>query len=116
WIIARKYRKEPVQQAGFPGAEVILSQLQTGVPRIRRGFLPDSRMPVREGATIFNSSDEKVGIITSGGYGQSIGKPVSMGYVDIGYDDTNDYHVEIRGKNISLEKVSLPFVKHQYYK
>ncbi len=116
WIIAKKYRSASAQQANFPGAVTILSQLKNGAGRIRRGFIPESKMPVREGATIFNSSHEKVGIITSGGYGQSVGKPVCMGYLDVKYDESDDFHVVIRNKKISLNKVSLPFVKHQYYK
>ncbi len=116
WVVAKKYRSDTAQPTNFPGADIILSQVHNGAGRIRRGFLPDSKMPVREGATIFNSNGEKAGIITSGGYGQSIGKPVCMGYLDIKYDDSNDYHVNIRGKDISLIKTPLPFVRHRYYK
>ncbi len=116
WIIARKYRLKPQIEASFPGAKTIMSQLDSGPNRIRRGFLPESRIPVREETLIINSEGRKIGIITSGGYGQSIGKPVCMGYIDTKYDDSDDYNVEIRNQKISLTKVALPFVNHRYYK
>jgi aminomethyltransferase len=116
WIIAKKYRVGDGIKAFFPGADIILEQLQNGPARIRRGFIPNSRIPVREGTTIINSSGEKIGIITSGGYGQSIGKPVCIGYLDINADNVDDYQVVIRDKTISLARINLPFVNHRYYK
>jgi len=116
WIIAKKYRVEPCVEASFPGANIIMSQLHSGPTRIRRGFLPESRIPVREGTSIMNSEGQKIGIITSGGYGQTIGKPVCMGYIDMKNDSSNDYNVEIRNQKISLVNVALPFVNHRYYK
>ena len=116
WLIGRKYRVKNPVPAGFPGAAIILSQLSAGSSRIRKGFRPQGRIPVREGATIFERDGVKVGIITSGGYGQTVGGPIAMGYVDSGSVGHTDYHVEIRKQKYDLINVDLPFVEHRYYK
>lgn len=115
WVIAQKYKRE-AQTAQFPGASLILEQLSGSVARIRAGFRPEGRAPVREGTSIYNSKGAKVGIITSGGYGETVGGPIAMGYVDNDASAQAGYMVEVRGRNIQLNRVDLPFVAHRYYK
>ncbi|MGK0296526.1 MAG: aminomethyltransferase [Gammaproteobacteria bacterium] len=115
WIIAKKYRSDNPVRANFPGAKNILQQISEGPSRIRRGFKPEGKILVREGSMIFDSDGEKVGIISSGGYGQTIGGPIAMGYVNTTSKDNDGYKVNIRNKTYTLDQVRLPFVKHRYH-
>jgi aminomethyltransferase len=65
----------------FPGAERIMRELEEGPSRRRVGIQPLGRAPVREGAAVLGHADAPIGIVTSGGYGPTIGGPVAMGYV-----------------------------------
>jgi aminomethyltransferase len=116
WVIAKKYSGASAVPARFPGAAKILEQLAHGPGRVRLGFKPDGRIPVREGATIVDGGGAKVGIITSGGYGQTVGGPLAMGYVATGASLADEYQVEIRKHMHKVFKVELPFVKHRYYR
>lgn len=115
WVIAKKYRDGTVR-AQFPGADRICRQLQTGATLVRRGFVPQGKIPVREGASILNRDSRVVGRITSGGYAPSIGRPVAMGYIEKAYAETGtELQVVIRNRFHGLRIVDLPFVKHRYY-
>jgi aminomethyltransferase len=116
WVIAAKYRNNKTTGARFPGADTILNQLIAGPQRLRRGFMPEGRAPVREGALIFDGEGKKVGIITSGGYGPTVAGPIAMGYVDTTTLQNAKYTVKIRSRTYNLSMVKLPFVKHRYFK
>ena len=69
---------------GFPGADA--HPRRTGRPAQRAsasGLLPEGRAPMRAGTPLFASADaaDPVGAITSGAFGPSIERPMSMGYV-----------------------------------
>ena len=83
WAIQKVRRRGGARAGGFPGADVVLRQLDDGPPRRRVGLRPQGRMPVRGGALLFagHSAVEPVGTVTSGGFGPSVGGPVAMGYV-----------------------------------
>ena len=68
------------EEGGFPGAARILGHLADGSPRKRVGLLVDGKMPVREGAKLFDGNTE-IGVVTSGGFAPSVGAPIAMGYV-----------------------------------
>ncbi len=116
WVIARKYRSDPSVPAKFLGANKIMSQLASGPDRIRVGFRPAGRIPIKEGTDVLNGEGTKVGIITSGGYGPSVGGPIAMGYVNKQFITNTEYIVEIRNRTHKLVKVRLPFIKHRYHK
>lgn len=116
WIIAKRYLGAGAATAQFPGATRILREVAEGPRRTRLGFRPEGRIPVREGTTIFDSEGLKVGIITSGGYGQTAGGPIAMGYVTTSSSRGSYYNVEIRNQMHRVIKTDLPFVKHRYYK
>src|SRR6266481_557178 len=83
WSIQKSRRKGGARAGGFPGADLILAQLEQGAPRRRVGLRPEGRAPVREGAPLFAdaTSTEAVGKVTSGGFGPSLNAPVAMGYL-----------------------------------
>ncbi len=116
WVVAKKYRGDDAVAAQFPGADIILQQLQTGTALVRRGFISQGKIPVRDGAEILNHEQRAVGWITSGGYAPSIGRPVAMGYIEKEYAGTGtELQVQIRNRYHGIRIVNLPFVKHRYY-
>ena len=78
WTIGKRRRAE----GGFPGAATILRQLAEGTSRKRVGIRPDGRAPAREDTEIVDDAGNRLGQVTSGGFGPSVGGPVAMGYVD----------------------------------
>jgi aminomethyltransferase len=111
WTIARRRREE----ADFPGAEVILRQLQDGPPRRLVGLRPDGRAPAREGTLIEDRDGTSLGVVTSGGFGPTVGGPVALGYVRADHAEPGaDVQLSIRGKAHPAKVVDLPFVPHRY--
>ena len=117
WAIQKVRRAGGERAGGFPGADIILKQFESGAGRVRVGLAPEGRAPVREGAELFadETAGEAIGTITSGGFGPSFGGPVSMGYVpsDMGEPGTL-VHAEVRGKRLPLRVTALPFVQNTY--
>ena len=56
-----------------------------------------------------------IGMITSGGFGPSVGGPVALGMIGID-DGENGIFADVRGKPVEMEIVSLPFAPHHYKK
>jgi aminomethyltransferase len=72
---------------------------------------------MREGTVLFADSagQQRIGKITSGGFGPTFEGPVSMGYVDSKYAITGgQIFGEVRGKFLPAIIVSLPFVKANF--
>lgn len=111
WSIAPRRRKE----GGFPGTRVIQRQLADGPARRRVGILPDGRQPARDHTEIQDGGGKKLGEITSGGFGPSVGGPVAMGYVAAAAAPPGTpLTLIVRGKPQPAKTVALPFVKHNY--
>ena len=113
WSIQKRRRIE----GGFPGARRIQEALANGPIRQRVGVRPDGRAPAREGAEITAPNGTPIGVVTSGGFGPSVGAPIAMGYV------TRDYaavgtpiSLLVRGKPLSARVVALPFYPHAYHR
>ncbi len=117
WTVAKRRRKGGEAEGGFPGAEIILSQLAEGVPRKRVGLRPEGKAPARAHTQVTSSDGEPVGEITSGGFGPSVNGPIAMGYLraDMAKPDTA-INLVVRGKSLPGRVVRLPFVKHRYVK
>jgi aminomethyltransferase len=104
------------REAGtFPGAKRILTELADGPVRKLAGILPSGRAPVREGAEIMSPDGAAIGIVTSGGFGPTIGGPVAMGYVEPAFSDPGS-QVQLAGRRgrQAAEIAALPFVPHNY--
>jgi len=112
WSIGKRRRVH----GGFPGASRILEELQRGPLRRRVGLEMDGRIPAREGAEILVGG-ARIGKVTSGGFGPSVGRPIAMGYVESGHATPgNAVAVAVRGKDLPARIVPLPFVPHRYYR
>ncbi len=116
WAIQPARRAGGARVGGFPGSEVILSQLSHGTERKRVGLRPDAR-PVREGAALFAdaTSNAALGQITSGTYAPSAQCPVAMGYVpaSVAHIGTRLF-ADVRGQRIPVTLSDMPFVPHRY--
>lgn len=113
WAIQKTRRLGGARAGGFPGADVILAQIENGAPRARVGLRPEGRAPMREGVVLFacDTGDAPIGQITSGGFGPSLGGPVAMGYVPREHATPGTrLWGELRGKRLPLTVVGLPFI------
>jgi aminomethyltransferase len=117
WVIAKPRRRGGAREGGFPGAEVILSQLAEGSSRRRVGLRSKERTPVRGGSILHAdaSGQTAVGRVTSGGFGPTVNAPVAMGYVaQAASRPGTPLFAEVRGRRVPVEVTALPFVKLNY--
>ena len=117
WSIQKSRRSGGVRAGGFPGADVILPQLEKGAPRRRVGLRPEGRAPVREGAPLFAdaTASERIGAVTSGGFGPSLNAPVAMGYLPTPQATLGGtVFAEVRGQRLPLRIAAMPFVPNTY--
>jgi aminomethyltransferase len=113
WTIGKRRRAE----GAFPGSAVVLHQLADGAERARVGIRPDGRAPAREDTPIVNAAGAKIGRVTSGGFGPSVGGPIAMGYVDRRHAVAGTpLTLLVRGTARPARVVRLPFVPHRYYR
>jgi aminomethyltransferase len=112
WSIPKRRRLE----GGFPGAARIQAALREGPQRVRVG-LKLGRAPAREGAEIVTPDGAPVGVVTSGGFGPSVGAAIAMGFVERGFAEPGTaLNVLVRGKPLAARVVALPFHPHAYFR
>ena len=95
-----------------------LQKVKPERPSERRvGLQAEGKQPVRAGAVLRDADGAEVGRVTSGGFGPSAGHPVAMGYVrtDLANPGT-ELLAEVRGKQVPMTLVKLPFVKKRSHK
>jgi len=117
WAIQKSRRAGGAREGGFPGAERILSELADGTPDLRVGLQPQTRAPMREGTEVWDAPEggHKIGRVTSGGFGPSIGAPIAMGYVAKGFAaPETQLWGEVRGKRLPVTVCTLPFRPSTY--
>ena len=117
WSIQKSRRHGGARAGGFPGADIILQQLENGARRRRVGLKPEGRAPVREGAALFAdaASSEPIGNVTSGGFGPSVNAPVAMGYLPTSHATVGGLvFAELRGQRLPLRVAAMPFVPNTY--
>jgi aminomethyltransferase len=117
WAIQKARRRRGARGGGFPGAEVILGQLEHGAPRCRVGLRPEGRAPVRAGASLYAEADANapVGSVTSGGFGPSLDAPIAMGYLPAALAGPGTrVFAEVRGKRLPVAVTTLPFIVPKY--
>jgi aminomethyltransferase len=115
WALSKARRTGGARAGGYPGAEIVLAQLKIGAVRQRVGLSPRSRIPVRAGAEIYDPAGARVGIVTSGGFGPTLGAPVAMGYVATAAAVLGKrLEAVVRGERVPLEVANMPAVPHRY--
>ena len=117
WSMQKARRGGGSRAGGFPGAEIILNQLQNGAARRRVGLKPEGRAPVRGGAQVYadETSQDAIGVVTSGGFGPSVNAPVAMGYVprEMGVFGRVVF-AEVRGQRLPMKVTETPFIPNTY--
>ncbi len=78
--------------------------------------MPEGKTPAREGSEVFRDN-VSVGILTSGGFGPTLGRPVAMGYVTAAAaGEGTALALSVRGKSIPAAVTPMPFVPHRYFR
>ncbi|WP_110677925.1 glycine cleavage system aminomethyltransferase GcvT [Salinicola sp. RZ23] len=116
WAVGKARRMGGEREAGFPGADVILHQMQAkDHQRKRIGLVGEGRAPVREGSALYDADDNAVGEVTSGSFGPSVGAPVAMAYVKVEAAQSDAMlYADVRGKRLPMRVSRMPFVKANY--
>jgi aminomethyltransferase len=117
WAIQKVRRRGGARAGNFPGADVVLEQIERGAPRCRVGLKPRQRTPVRAGVLLYADAcaSQSVGVVTSGTFGPSAAGPVAMGYVPRALSAPNTLlFADVRGNRLPVEVMELPFVAHRY--
>jgi aminomethyltransferase len=113
WSMSKRRREE----GGFPGADRIQKELREGPSRLRVGILPEGRAPAREGTEILDDNENRVGVVTSGGFGPSVGAPVAMGYVAAGQgNEGTKLALQVRSNAVPAKVAAMPFQPHRYFR
>jgi aminomethyltransferase len=111
WSIQKRRRTE----LGFPGAKRIATEMENGPTRKLVALAPEGKSLVRDHAPLLTADGEVVGEVTSGGFGPTLGRPIAMGYVPIALSSIGSSLIaEVRGKQITVEVATAPFVPHTY--
>lgn len=109
WTVGARRRRE----GGFPGASFLMTEPE----RRRVGILPAERTPAREGTPILDAASNRIGTVTSGGFGPSTGGPVAMGYVAASQAVAgNEIGLVVRDVTRTGRIARLPFMPHRYYR
>lgn len=112
WSIQKVRRTGGDRSGGFPGAERILWEFEHGAARRRVGLSPEGRAPMRDGTQLFDTetASEPIGHVTSGAFGPTVERPVSMGYVPEAMSEAGTrLFGEVRGKRLPVAVADLPF-------
>jgi aminomethyltransferase len=113
WSIQKRRRAE----GGFPGAARIQAELANGPSCKRVGILPDGKAPAREHTEITDAAGRRIGTITSGGFGPTVGGPVAMGYVEAAFAAPGTpVQLVVRGVPRPARVAAMPFAPHRYFR
>lgn len=113
WSIQKRRREE----GGFPGFERVKRELADGPKRKRVGIKPEGRAPAREGTEIHDEIGNKIGVVTSGGFGPTLNGPCAMGYVETAHAQIGRrISLIVRGTAMPAEITEMPFVPNRFYR
>lgn len=123
WAVGTARRRGGAREGGFVGSERTLSDADNSsavdadgliVCGVKAGKGP----PARAGAHIFadESSEQPIGVITSGGPAPSCGYSVAMVRISSAYAEQTHLFADVRGRKVLLERTEMPFIPHRYYR
>ena len=117
WALSKARRLGGEREGNYLGSKVIMNQIENGSDTKVVGLIPEGRMPVRDGAIIQDENGNQVGYVTSGGFGPTLNKPISIARLETKFTYSHSkIFALVREKKIAVEIVKLPFVKHNYYR
>lgn len=98
----------------FIGKDALLRQRAAGVQKRLVGFVMVGRGTARHGYPIVDFNGVRLGEVTSGAPGPTVGKNIGLGYVPTTLADVGTrLTVDCRGKMVEAEVVRGPFYKRQ---
>ncbi|MDP9044989.1 MAG: glycine cleavage system aminomethyltransferase GcvT [Pseudomonadota bacterium] len=117
WAIQKVRRSGGSRHGGYPGATVIDAQLATGASTRRVGLVGLERVPVREGAPLFDAQGRKLGRVTSGTLAPTVNEPIAMAYLAANHAlPHHEVYAEVRGKRQPMRVSPMPFAPHRYFR
>lgn len=104
------------REAGdYLGVDRIGKELAGELKRVRVNLRVLEGAPAREGAEIADESGAVVGVVTSGGFGPSVGGAIAIGFAPPALSVIGTkLKVIVRGKPQAAEVVASPFVPNRY--
>jgi aminomethyltransferase len=115
WAIQKVRRPGGERAGGYPGAATIEKHLSGGAPSKRVGLVGLERVPVREGAVLYDAQGREVGVVTSGTLAPTVNQPIAMAY--LGAEHAQPHHevfADVRGKRVPMRVSPMPFTPHRY--
>ena len=119
WAIQKVRRTGGARAGGFPGATIVLGQLDGTHPLTRKrvGLIAQERVPVREHVELQSLQGVKIGEVSSGLLGPTANVPVAMGYVNVAHAALGTVvNAMVRGKAVPMTVSAMPFVPNRYYR
>ncbi len=117
WAIQKVRRPGGARQGGYPGSGVIEAQLAGGSIAKRVGLIGLERVPVREGAPLFDAKGQRLGHVTSGTLGPTVHEPIAMAYLAANHAIVaHEVYAEVRGKRLPMRVAPMPFTPHRYHR
>ncbi|MEW6704212.1 MAG: glycine cleavage system aminomethyltransferase GcvT [Pseudomonadota bacterium] len=117
WAIQKVRRPGGARAGRYPGAAAIEAQLATGAVVKRVGLLGLERVPVREGAQLFDAQGHKLGHVTSGTLAPTVNQPIAMAYLAANHAAPgHEVYAEVRGKRLPMRVAPMPFAPHRYHR
>jgi aminomethyltransferase len=96
----------------FVGKDALASVSEKPTERTLVGLRTDQRRAPRHGYRVLDTDGTEIGEVTSGAPSPTLGHPVAMAYVDRPHSEPGTaLQVDIRGKNVAVEVVALPFYR-----
>ena len=115
WAIQKVRRAGGARAGGYPGADVIDTQLAQGPARRRVGLIGLERVPVRPGTTLVDANGAALGTVTSGTLAPTANQPIAIAYLPAAHAAPGtDVWAEVRGKRVPMRVSALPFVPNRY--
>ncbi|MCK5759633.1 MAG: glycine cleavage system aminomethyltransferase GcvT [Clostridiales bacterium] len=101
----------------FMGRDALMNEEKTGLLKKSTGFEMLERGIARNGYSVFNSTGDKIGVVTSGSMCPTLSKNMGMGLLDTKYAKSGtEIYIGIRNKKVKAITVKKPFYKKKYRK
>ncbi len=109
WAIDKNRMKDD----SLNGYKILNEQINSGVKKIKVGLKLLSKSIIRSNMKLFDSKQNEIGFISSGGFSPTLKKSIGLGYINYDYDEDSLY-CSIRKTIENISIVKLPFVPHKY--
>ena len=116
FAIPKSRRAGGAKAGGFPGAEIVLRQLEEGAPRRLVGLVSHQPAPIRVRTPIVDETGRTLGVVTSGTISPSLGHPVMLARLEREALEPGrgPMYAVVRERRLPVEPVPLPFVPKRY--